>query len=271
MFLFPVLYFPDGELLSPRWRYLVWAILADFVLLLAAGLFYAGLESPMFPGFRNPLANPVFFPIYGLAPLSLVMRFRRAQDVERQQVKWPLFSALIIFIAVGLYFLSGVLYGNTQDNPVARVGLVFEQISVMSFPVTVGMAILRYRLYDIDIIIRKTLQYTLVSGILALVYFGVVTQLEALLRTASGQGSPLAVVISTLAIAALFNPLRKRVQAFIDRRFYRRRYDTEQVLAAFSASLRDEVDLDELSDSILTVVDKTMQPDHLSLWLKPME
>jgi hypothetical protein len=282
MFLFPVLYFPDGELLSRRWRYLVWAIVADFAVLLAAGLFYAGLESPMFRGFRNPLANPVgtriwesanllFFPIYGLAPLSLVIRFRRARGVERQQVKWPLFSALIIFIAVGLYFVGGVLYGNTQDNPVARVGLVFEQISVMSFPITVGMAILRYRLYDIDIIIRKTLQYTLVSGILAVIYFGVVTQLEALLRTASGQGSPLAVVISTLAIAALFNPLRKRVQAFIDRRFYRRRYDTERVLAAFSASLRDEVDLDELRDSILEVVDETMQPARVSLWLRDVE
>lgn len=184
---FPVLYFPDGQLLSRRWRYLVWAILADFVLLLAAGIFYQGLESPLFPDFRNPLANPLgtrfwgganllFFLIYGMAPLSLVMRFRRSQGVEWQRVKWPLFSALIIFIAVGLYFLGGVLYGNIQDNPVARVGLVFEQISVMSFPITVGMAILRYRLYDIGIIIRKTLQYTLVSGILAGVYFGLVDE-----------------------------------------------------------------------------------------------
>ena len=282
LFLFPILYFPDGELLSPRWRYMVWSISILFIVLLTSGIFLPDLEAPLFPDFRNPyshllgkqvweVANFSFLPLMILTPLSLVFRFRKAGVIERQQIKWPLFSALIIFISIILYVLDGVLYNNLENRPIFQVALVFEQISVMSFPITTGLAILRYRLYDIDIIIRKTIQYTLVSGVLVLIYFGIVTQLGTLFHIITGQDSPLAIVISTLAIAALFNPLRRRIQIFIDRRFFRQKYDAEQVLAEFSATLRDEFDLDKLSNSILRVVDETVQPSKLSLWMRNEE
>lgn len=283
LLIFPAAYFPNGRLPSPRWRLFPRAVGVALVLNLILGIFNPEIASPLFPDFHNPLAVPIIqrFTIVPdlvliiasvIAPLSVVVRFRKARGIERQQIKWPLFSALVGVIGLGSILIFGFAFGSgledLEGSVFAQVLIVLEVAYVLSFPITIGIAILRYRLYDIDIIIRKTIQYTLVSGILVLTYFGVVTQLEAVLRAVTGQESPLAVVISTLTIAALFNPLRRRVQSFIDRRFYRQKYDAERVLKAFSSTLREEVDLDQLRNSIVGVVEETMQPEQVSLWLK---
>jgi hypothetical protein len=147
-------------------------------------------------------------------------------------------------------------------------------VASLGFPIigfSLAMAILRYRLFDIDVIIRKTLQYALLTGLLALVYFGSVIILQSLVENLTGSQSPLVIVLSTLAIAALFNPLRTRIQNFIDRRFYRKKYDAEQALAQFAATARDEVDMDKLTAALLEVLKETMPSESLSLWLKQEE
>jgi len=141
-------------------------------------------------------------------------------------------------------------------------------VGVLGVPIAMGIAILRYRLYEIDLIINRTLVYGALTAILVLFYFGSVTALQYLFSLLTGQGNTLAIVASTLAIAALFNPLRRRIQGFIDHRFYRRKYDAAKTLEAFSSKLRDQTDLEKLSEDIVEVVDETMQPSHMSLWLR---
>jgi hypothetical protein len=192
------------------------------------------------------------------AILSLIVRFYRSRGDERLQLKWFVYATTLGFLAVGL---SGE----------GIIGELAWTLAPLSLPVSAGIAILRYRLYDIDLIINRTLVYGSMTAMLALIYFGGVAATQAIFRTFTGQEEQpqIAVVVSTLVIAALFNPLRHRIQSFIDRRFYRRKYDARKTLEAFSAKLRDETDLDALNDDLVGVVRETMQPAHVSLWLRP--
>jgi len=193
---------------------------------------------------------------------SAVIRFRRSQGRERQQMKWLLAGAALM----ALLTIAGMAIVFGLDN---AYGGLLVNAALLGPMLGVGIALLRHQLYDIDIIIRRTLQYTLLTGLLALVYFGSVLLLQTLFDLVIGSRSPVIIVISTLIIAALFAPLRERAQTFIDRRFYRQKYDAQQILAHFTQTARDETDLDALQKELLHVVQETMQPSKASIWLKP--
>jgi hypothetical protein len=195
--------------------------------------------------------------------ISVIIRARRAGRVERQQIKWLAYGGALL---VGTIFVGGFISIWS-----VAVGIVAIRIALLGLPVFTGMAIVRYRLYEIDLIINRTLVYSVLTGTLAMVYFGGVATTQAIFRILTGQEQQpqLAVVISTLVVAALFSPLRRRIQGFIDRRFYRRKYDARKTLEAFSTKLRDETDLDALRDDLVGVVRETMQPARVSLWLRP--
>ena len=197
--------------------------------------------------------------------LALAVRWRRSGSVERLQLKWVVYSVALLattalIVEVGLANLAPAWYFS---------GTLVLYFSILAVPVTIGVAMLRYRLYDIDIVINRTLVYGALTISLVLLYVGGVVGLQYVFRVVAGGGSQLAVVASTLLIAALFNPLRRRIQNVIDRRFYRRKYDAQNTLSAFSKKLRDETDLDVLGDDLVAVVRSTVQPAHVSLWLKP--
>jgi hypothetical protein len=272
--------FPDGRLPSRRWRPFVWLVVITALVAVFARAFSPGpLEG--FPGTPNPLGIEALggllpmiestWEVVGLvlvvvvATASLFVRVRRASGVERQQVKWLLYAATLLSFAGLLSLIVGPI-------GTGWVGLVLITVGFLSVPVAIGIAILRYHLYDIDIIINRTLVYATLTGTLALVYFGGVTATQALFRTVTGQEQlpQLVVVASTLVIAALFNPLRRGIQSFIDRRFYRRKYDAAKTLEGFSTKLRDETDLEALRGDLVGVVRETMQPSHVSLWLRPV-
>src|SRR5215211_5075054 len=285
-----VLLFPDGRLPSRRWRPLAW--LSGAVILLVSvtqGLIPGPL--PDLGGARNPFglegapwvadaANAilVLFLLCILASaVSLILRYRRSGGEVRQQIKWIAFAASflgLVFVSAMvssliLFFFAPETWERTADTPPFWLELLFY-VMLLSFagvPVAVGFAVLRYRLYDIELHIHRTLDY----GALSLVYFGGVATIQPIFRSLTGQEQQpqLAVVVSTLVIVALFNPLRRRIQAFIDRRFYRRKYDAAKTLEAFSAKLRDETDLDALNAELVGVVRETMQPARVSLWLRP--
>jgi hypothetical protein len=288
-----LLLFPDGRLPSTRWRPLAWFSGAVIVLLsVTEGLAPGPLENQR--GVRNPfgleeypwLADAVWI-ILPLLPLcifasavSLIVRYQRSTGEVRQQIKWIAFVAsfaglLYLSAMVSPFIFAPEMLGGGGSLP--PLPLWFEllfSVAVLSFagvPVAIGFAVLRYRLYEIDTLINRTLVYGALTSSLALVYFGGVAITQTIFRafTAQEQQPQLAIVISTLVIAALFNPLRRRIQGFIDRRFYRRKYDAAKTLEAFSTKLRDETDLDALSDDLVGVVRETMQPAHVSLWLRP--
>jgi hypothetical protein len=211
----------------------------------------------------------------------MIIRFRRSRGIERQQLKWFVSAAALLavtFAATAVpWFVIGVLSGqgapflSGQRTPslALKVTQDITSITFAGLPLAAGIAILRYRLYDIDLLINRTLVYGSLTVLLALVYFGGVAAAEAIFRVLTGQEQQpqLAIVVSTLVIAALFNPIRRRIQSFIDRGFYRRKYDAAKTLEAFSTKLRDETDLDALSEDLVAVVRETMQPAHVSLWL----
>ncbi len=207
--------------------------------------------------------------------ISQVYRYLRvSNEVERRQTKWVVFGfgsiAVIVLASVVVPSLNQ-LTSNTAPYTAKYMFInTFSNLSLTLIPITVGFAVLRYRLYDIDVIIRKTLVYGALTATLALVFFGGVALLQEVFgKISRTENSPVAIVLSTLAIAALFNPLRRSIQDFIDRRFYRRKYNAEQALADFAASARNETDLETLSTKLVEVVQETMQPATITLWQLP--
>jgi hypothetical protein len=198
--------------------------------------------------------------------VALFVRYRRANATEREQIKWLLYACALFLVVYVVGFASGL--GGTASVG-GYIWGVFFGLSVITLPAAIGIAILKYRLYDIDLVINRTLVYGPLTATLIALYFGGIVLMQRFFDLLTGQQSTLAVVASTLLIAALFNPLRRRIQSFIDRHFYRRKYDARKILDAFSAKLRDETDLDALNDQLVGVVRETMQPAHVSLWLRP--
>ncbi len=289
-FIFPLFFiallFPTGSPPSPRWRWVVGYGIALVAFFLVVSFFVRTITlDPEMYGVDWTIRNPVgFIPDsvinaifstgwWGLAlailtvlsAVSLVVRYRRAAAVEREQIKWILYACGLFALA---YAPSLSAQGNLQGVLGALLSILLIA-GVLGIPIAIGIAILRYRLYDIDIIIRRTLIYGGLTVTLGLAYFGGVVLLQELFQVITGQHqSPIATVISTLGIAALFTPLRRRIQRDIDRRFYRRKYDAQKMLERFAASARDEVELDQLTAHLVAVVQETMQPDKVSLWLR---
>ena len=265
LIVFLLLLFPTGRLPSSRWRPFAWASVG----VISAAVIWSSAISPDV-GFNAP-PSPVQLSVLllgGVAAASLVVGRRHARGVERQQIKWLLYVGPLFFIAAGLH-VGFYYFWLTERSWGLWASYLLVAVGGLSGPMAIGIAILRYRLYEIDLIINRTLVYGSLTAILVALYFGGIVVLQRVFVLLTGQKSTLAVVASTLVIAALFNPLRRRIQAFIDRRFYRRKYDARKTLEAFSAQLRDETDLEALSDDLLGVVRETMQPAHVSLWLRP--
>lgn len=273
-----ILLFPTGHLPSSRWRWV------STTMLTAMGFIVLTFWAIPGPSGSAPVDNPfgqigyfgqvaeivstaaiayILFLMIPLAVLSLIFRYRKADNLEQAQLRWLLFIA-----AANVIFL--VLDSTDIHQPLVseEIMTILNNLFLTGLPIAVAVAILRYRLFDIDFLIRRTLQYTLLTGLLVLVYFGSVVLLQNIVENLTGEQSPIVIVISTLGIAALFNPLRTRVQDFIDRRFFRKKFDAEQTLASFAAIARDEVDMDKLTTELLSVVEETIQPEKVSLWLR---
>lgn len=281
LLVFLLLLYPNGRLPSRRWRWFAWLVAAA----LAAGIISAALlPGPIdwLGSIRNPLgiegAKGLLAPVASVsevlengvlalvAAASLLLRLRRARVEERQQIKWFAYAATVV---AGSLILTYTVPEATGVRWLSWVGFGIMIAGILILPIAVGLAISRHHLYDIDRVINRTLVYGALTIILALVYSGGVVALQYVFRTLTGQESNLAVVASTLAIAALFQPLRRRIQGFIDRRFYRRKYDAAKTLEAFGGRLRNEPDLDTLTNDMVSVVQETLQPEHVSLWLRP--
>jgi hypothetical protein len=281
-FILVFLLFPTGHLLSRRWK---WVAILAAVGIGAGTLGVAIRPGPVdsVPAIDNPfgldaaagfarfleegLGSFLVFPIVLASILSLVLRVRRATGAERQQMRWFVFS-VVMFVVVfaAAQILWAIVEEPESGGPANTFGFFALMLSLIFIPVSMGIGILRYRLYDIDVIVNKTLVYGALTAVLALAYLGIVVALQSVIPGADD--SDLTIAGSTLAVAALFRPLRARVQGFIDRRFYRHKYDTQRTLEAFSSRLRDDVDLDHLSADLLGVVRDTMQPAHASLWVR---
>jgi hypothetical protein len=272
--MFLLLLFPNGRFLSRRWKLAGWFLgltvtFAAVVKAFRPGGIAHGLENPLAPGgalgealrVLDTVTDVLALPALGLAVAGLVVRLRRSRGVERQQLKWFTYAAALVAGGLGTSIL--IPYGAF-----AELAFLVGLLALAGLPLAAGMAILRYRLYDIDVVINRTLVYGALTVSLALVYVGSVVTLQYVFRLLTGGGSQFVIVASTLAIAALFNPLRGRIQQVVDRLFYRNKYDARKILEAFSARLRDGTDLDSLSEELVGVTRETMQPAHVSLWLR---
>jgi hypothetical protein len=273
VFLF--LLFPDGRLPSHRWKWFFWLSLLLILVGTISQAFASGTVLGA-DGIYNPLGveglpnafkliETLIYTLIFVSAASLFVRRLRASGVERQQLKWFTYSSTVAISGVILTYIISEAIGSVW---LGWAGYVLTLVGLIGVPISMGIAILRYRLFEIDLIINRTLVYGALTAILALLYFGSVTALQSLFSLLTGQGNTLAIVATTLAIAALFNPLRRRIQSFIDRRFYRRKYDARKTLEAFGSKLRDETDLEKLSEYLAEVVDETMQPAHLSVILR---
>ena len=276
---FAILLFPSGRLPTPRWRLGAWFMAAAFVLGCTSFAIYPGPLNNMPERITNRYALPpgagtevffngamlVFLSALVLAVVGIVQRFRASRGLQRQQMK---------FFALAAASLGGsmvlVVFSQLLVPQLAEFAEIWSSLAILSVPVAMTFAILRYRLYDIDLIINRAIVYGALSGVLASVYLGGVVLLQQLLSPLTAD-SDAAVAASTLAVAGLFRPLRAQIQRFIDRRFYRRKYDAAAALSDFAARLRDHVDLDALRKELLRAAGSTVQPAHASLWLKPAE
>jgi hypothetical protein len=263
--------FPDGHFV-PRWTR--WLAFISALLFIPGSFFPDSLLDPSnWPRLLFPLVPLV---IFGSLISTQIYRYKRISTlVQRQQTKWIVYGLTIALLG---FFLLGIVFSD-----VVRLYMPLQSLNVLLFiplttciylillliPLSLAISILRYRLWDVDVLINKTLVYGLLTGTLAVVYIGCIIGLQALFQGILKQNSDVAIVVSTLVIAALFQPLRYRIQQVIDRRFYRRKYDSSKTLAAFGARLRNEVDLEQLRNQIVAVVQETMQPASVSLWLRP--
>ena len=272
-----LLLFPTGAPPSRRWRPLAW-LQAVALLAYAVGVLQPEMLTEPFEHVANPLRIEgapealgsaatagwfILLPSLILAAAALVVRFRRSGAVERQQLKLVASTGVLFAVA----FLMEGFAGDTGSAVFEELAGALAVAALTAIPIAAGFAILRYRLYDIDLIVRRTLVYGGLSALLAGFYFGIVLALQQVFSSFAG-GSDLAVAVSTLAVAALFGPARRRIQTAVDRRFYRRRYDAQRTLESFSATLRNEIDLYALRDELARVVEETMQPAHVTLWLR---
>jgi len=283
LLVFLFLLFPDGRLVSGRWRWVAWFTVA----VLTLTTIWEALRPGTLPGLgpiRNPLGMEIATGTLGsalnlvtgvlmaavglIAATSMFVRLRRAEGVERQQIKWFAYAAAVFVLSLILY-PGEATYTLVGAPWFSWVGRALTLASILGTSVAVRIAVLKYRLYEIDTLINRTLVYGSLTAILVALYFVGIVVLQRVFVLLTGQQSTLAIVASTLLIAALFNPLRRRIQSFIDRRFYRRKYDARKTLEAFSAQLRNETNMDALSDDLVGVVRETMQPAHVSLWLRP--
>jgi hypothetical protein len=256
--------FPSGRFVPrwTRWLALCWVLFCGTWIFTPFGP----------PSWPLPLFNVAILILWGSFPVAQVYRYVRDSDrSQRLQTKWVVFG---VAVAVAGTLTTIFTVGAAVDLPPKDVGprmlsMLLMGAFVLSIPLSIGVAVLRARLFDIDVVINRTLVYGSLTVLMVLVYFGGVTATQALFRYLTGQQSTLAIVTSTLLIAALFNPLRQRIQAFIDRRFYRRKYNARKTLQTFSVKLRDETDLEALNAELIEVVRETMQPAYISLWLRP--
>jgi hypothetical protein len=286
--IYMILLFPDGRLPSRRWRPFAWFAGGVMVLM---NVIFALVPGPLedHPGVRNPFGLEQYSWLPGVAvfivlmlPLcilvsafSLVLRYRRSGREVREQIKWLAFAASFVGLMYFGTLISGLLLSpesyTTNETPPLWISLsqLLTQTSFASVPIAIGFAVLKFRLYDIEIIINRALVYGLLTATLVALYFGGIVLLQRVFVIITGERSTLAVVASTLLIAALFNSLRRRTQSFIDRRFYRRKYDAAKTLAAFTTRLRNETDVDVLRNEVVGVARSTVQPAHVSFWLRP--
>jgi hypothetical protein len=274
---FVLLLFPQGELPSPRWRVVGFASALMLILVtLSLALVPGPMDpfDPQLPSRENPFGVDAFrviepvafalFPLLGVvSAASLFFRYRSTSPQQRQQIKWFAFSSVALVMILLFEELFDRILGPTGAEIVFLIGMMFPSVGA-------GIGILKYRLYDIDVVINRTLVYGLLTGILVLTYLAIVFTLQQVLSDATEE-SDLAVAASTLAVAGLFRPLRARLQEFIDRRFYRTKYDATEAVRDFSSRLRDQLDLDSLARELAVAVTATVQPSHLSVWIRRPE
>jgi uncharacterized membrane protein YcgQ (UPF0703/DUF1980 family) len=272
---FLLLLFPAGKLPSPRWRPVLWGAVGFVVLYTLSSWLTPKTNDARLTSVSHPLGLEyksmgllyefvnITFPLLIVAcGMAVIVRFRRSRGDERQQLKWFAYAVTVMTVVFVIWFsfaLAGLIAPSSVMYDVPLIGL----------PVATGIAILKHRLYDIDVIINRTLVYGSLTATLVALYFGAIVVLQRFFVLLTGQQSTVAVVASTLLIAAMFTPMRRRIQGLIDRSFYRSKYDSRKTLEAFSARLRDETDLNAVSDDLVGVVRETMQPAHVSLWLRP--